>query len=294
MPTHMCQGSAGQANPAAGSAGVWVRVGVRDRSWTRVYNGVKPSDSVSSEGVPSRNVKLLMCCVDVVLTWCVAMSKWWVQSRRCPTFCASGTAPLLSVLGVTMTHFTAVMQPTLQSLTESAMEVCLTHRDCWSVAFGNSYNDEERCVLAGYDNGDVKLFDLRMNKVGPRRHEHHRQLEGVTPLVMHTTGRVTHDVSNITPHINTTSPYLPHCAAYPHPTDHQTTSFVKYIQPPIHNTSSNLRPFRFCCAQAKQNPSERPLCAVAVARACIKGKEVRRCFARPRWKAKKRDALQRS
>lgn len=33
------------------------------------------------------------------------------------------------------------------------------------MAFGNSYNDEERCVLAGYDNGDVKLFDLRMNQV---------------------------------------------------------------------------------------------------------------------------------
>jgi len=37
-------------------------------------------------------------------------------------------------------------------------------RDCWTVAFGNSYNDEERCVLAGYDNGDVKMFDLRTNK----------------------------------------------------------------------------------------------------------------------------------
>lgn len=34
-------------------------------------------------------------------------------------------------------------------------------RDCWTVAFGNSYNNEERCVCAGYDNGDVKLFDLR-------------------------------------------------------------------------------------------------------------------------------------
>ena len=34
-------------------------------------------------------------------------------------------------------------------------------RECWSVAFGNSYSDEERCVAAGYDNGDVKLFDLR-------------------------------------------------------------------------------------------------------------------------------------
>ena len=38
-------------------------------------------------------------------------------------------------------------------------------RDCWCLAFGNSYNDEERCVLAGYDNGDVKMFDLRMGKV---------------------------------------------------------------------------------------------------------------------------------
>ena len=36
-------------------------------------------------------------------------------------------------------------------------------RDCWTVAFGNSFTDEERCIVAGYDNGDVKLFDLRMN-----------------------------------------------------------------------------------------------------------------------------------
>jgi WD40 repeat protein len=34
-------------------------------------------------------------------------------------------------------------------------------RDVWTVAFGNSFTDEERCVVAGYDNGDVKLFDLR-------------------------------------------------------------------------------------------------------------------------------------
>lgn len=26
-------------------------------------------------------------------------------------------------------------------------------RDCWTVAFGNSFNDEERVVVAGYDNG---------------------------------------------------------------------------------------------------------------------------------------------
>lgn len=33
------------------------------------------------------------------------------------------------------------------------------------VAFGNSYNDEERCLLAGYDNGDVKMFDLRTGTI---------------------------------------------------------------------------------------------------------------------------------
>jgi len=36
-------------------------------------------------------------------------------------------------------------------------------RDCWTVAFGNAYSDEDRCIAAGYDNGDVKLFDLRAN-----------------------------------------------------------------------------------------------------------------------------------
>lgn len=34
-------------------------------------------------------------------------------------------------------------------------------RDCWSVAFGNSYNSEERIVCAGYDNGDIKMYDLK-------------------------------------------------------------------------------------------------------------------------------------
>ncbi|KAG5677388.1 hypothetical protein PVAND_007151 [Polypedilum vanderplanki] len=34
-------------------------------------------------------------------------------------------------------------------------------RDCWAVTFGDSYNNVERSVCAGYDNGDIKLFDLR-------------------------------------------------------------------------------------------------------------------------------------
>ena len=33
------------------------------------------------------------------------------------------------------------------------------------MSFGNSFNDEERVIAAGYDNGDVKLFDLRTNSV---------------------------------------------------------------------------------------------------------------------------------
>ena len=37
--------------------------------------------------------------------------------------------------------------------------------DCWSVSFGDSHCDDDRSVLAGYDNGDVKLFDLRNGQV---------------------------------------------------------------------------------------------------------------------------------
>lgn len=37
-------------------------------------------------------------------------------------------------------------------------------RDCWAVTFGNAYNNEERMVAAGYDNGDMKMFDLRQMK----------------------------------------------------------------------------------------------------------------------------------
>eukprot|EP01012_Entosiphon_sulcatum_P023303 TRINITY_DN28290_c0_g1_i1.p1 TRINITY_DN28290_c0_g1~~TRINITY_DN28290_c0_g1_i1.p1 ORF type:complete len:284 (+),score=67.43 TRINITY_DN28290_c0_g1_i1:75-926(+) len=40
-----------------------------------------------------------------------------------------------------------------------------TKRDCWAVAFGNSFNRSERVVAAGYDNGDIKMFDLRTNKL---------------------------------------------------------------------------------------------------------------------------------
>jgi WD40 repeat protein len=38
-------------------------------------------------------------------------------------------------------------------------------RDCWTVAFGDSFDDDHRAICAGYDNGDVKLFDLRTSAV---------------------------------------------------------------------------------------------------------------------------------
>ena len=38
-------------------------------------------------------------------------------------------------------------------------------RDCWSVCFGNSYDALNRMICAGYDNGDCKILDLRMNKL---------------------------------------------------------------------------------------------------------------------------------
>jgi len=37
--------------------------------------------------------------------------------------------------------------------------------DCWDVKFGNSYNADERVIAAGYDNGDLKIFDLNKNEL---------------------------------------------------------------------------------------------------------------------------------
>lgn len=38
-------------------------------------------------------------------------------------------------------------------------------RDCWAVAFGNSYSNDDRCVCAGYDNGDIRVVDLRALRI---------------------------------------------------------------------------------------------------------------------------------
>ena len=38
-------------------------------------------------------------------------------------------------------------------------------RDCWTVSFGDAHSVDDRVVCAGYDNGDVKLFDLTAGKI---------------------------------------------------------------------------------------------------------------------------------
>lgn len=38
-------------------------------------------------------------------------------------------------------------------------------RDCWCVSMGGTNGPSERSVIAGYDNGDVKLWDLKANNV---------------------------------------------------------------------------------------------------------------------------------
>lgn len=40
-----------------------------------------------------------------------------------------------------------------------------TIRECWTIGFGDSFNNEERVLCAGYDNGDVKMLDLRQMKI---------------------------------------------------------------------------------------------------------------------------------
>jgi len=40
-----------------------------------------------------------------------------------------------------------------------------TPRDCWTVAFGGANTCNDRLVSAGYENGDVKIFDLKTMKV---------------------------------------------------------------------------------------------------------------------------------
>lgn len=37
--------------------------------------------------------------------------------------------------------------------------------DCWAVAFANSYDRIERCVCAGFENGDIWVYDLCARRI---------------------------------------------------------------------------------------------------------------------------------
>ncbi|TGZ62210.1 hypothetical protein CRM22_007546 [Opisthorchis felineus] len=58
----------------------------------------------------------------------------------------------------------ATMEPGAPEGSEDSV-LASSRRDCWTVAFGHAYNNQDRCLAAGYDNGDVKLFDLRAMRV---------------------------------------------------------------------------------------------------------------------------------
>ncbi|XP_067015666.1 dynein axonemal assembly factor 10 [Anabrus simplex] len=43
-------------------------------------------------------------------------------------------------------------------------------RECWTACFGNAYNSEQRVIAAGYDNGDIKIYDLRIMSIKYETH----------------------------------------------------------------------------------------------------------------------------
>ncbi|KAI9908719.1 hypothetical protein PsorP6_016123 [Peronosclerospora sorghi] len=72
-----------------------------------------------------------------------------------PEIVTGGRDGYIRVWDLRVSDAVATLAPTAQDRT----------RDCWTVCFGNSYTDTERCVVGGYDNGDVNLFDLRTHSL---------------------------------------------------------------------------------------------------------------------------------
>ena len=56
-------------------------------------------------------------------------------------------------------------RPFISKLCIYGLFLFFSARDCWAVAFGHSHNETDRVVAAGYDNGDLKMFDLRAMSV---------------------------------------------------------------------------------------------------------------------------------
>ena len=60
------------------------------------------------------------------------------------------------------------INPKLQQSIESSNIPSLNNsasRACWALAFGNAFNETERALTCGYDNGDVRMIDLKMQKI---------------------------------------------------------------------------------------------------------------------------------
>lgn len=45
--------------------------------------------------------------------------------------------------------------------------------DGWAACFGNAHDSSERCIVAGYDNGDMKMLDLRTMTIKWETHLDH-------------------------------------------------------------------------------------------------------------------------
>jgi WD40 repeat protein len=58
-----------------------------------------------------------------------------------------------------------VWDPRVQGAVASIVPKDGKRQDTWAVAFGNSWAEGERVVGAGYENGDVKVFDLKAMKL---------------------------------------------------------------------------------------------------------------------------------
>lgn len=86
---------------------------------------------------------------------------------------------LLRMLGANYSWFTRECTPAVPLLLTQVYQWGGQARNCWAVAFGDCHSADDRCLLAGYDNGDVKMFDLRTNScVPPLTPTHTRVTEG--------------------------------------------------------------------------------------------------------------------
>jgi len=121
-------------------------------SGTKVHHDLQPSKVFSAQAHSG-----IINCIDGIGGGTSSSSNKQHGSHGAPELVTGGRDGIAKVWDPRVHHPVVSLEPDIQSGSAK--------RDCWAVAFGNSYNDEERCVVAGYDNGDVKLFDLRTHSI---------------------------------------------------------------------------------------------------------------------------------